>query len=263
MSHHPLGHHRADPLDQPRPQVGPDALDRGRQHGGIGVHLKLPAVPGVGAPAPGQPQALPDLGAQQRPHHRQQIRAGPLGSHPGDGVAGVLVGIGDPFQDHLQHRQALRRSRRRGLTGHGDHSAGHPKPRCAARQAAQNLPRPGMARPVVAPMPGLRRCRALGYPAQVFRFRRFRSPGRPGVCPRRSVIYGPAFEGPRIGRSGSCRLASRWAHLLGQRGPGADHRAAHRYCGQHDGGIAAGKTGRCRGARSGTIARLVARNGNK
>jgi hypothetical protein len=43
---------------------------------------------------------------------------------------------------------------------------------------------------------------------------------RPFGSPRRSVIYGPrAFEGPRIGRSGSCRLASRWAHLLGSRGP--------------------------------------------
>jgi hypothetical protein len=31
------------------------------------------------------------------------------------------------------------------------------------------------------------------------------------------------------------------AHLLGQRGPGADHRPAHRYCGQHDGRIAAEK----------------------
>jgi hypothetical protein len=70
-----------------------------------------------------------------------------------------------------------------------------------------------------------------------------------------------AFEGPRIGRSGSCRLASIWAHLLGQRRPSADHRPAHRYCGQHDGGIAAGKTGRRQGVRSGTIARLVARNG--
>ena len=78
MGHHPLGHHRADPLDQPRPQVAADALDRGRQHGGIGMHLELPAIPGVAAPPPGQPQAFPDLGAQQRPHHRQ--RSGPVRS---------------------------------------------------------------------------------------------------------------------------------------------------------------------------------------
>lgn len=32
---------------------------------------------------------------------------------------------------------------------------------------------------------------------------------RPSGSPRRSVIYGSrAFEGPRIGRSGGCRLAS-------------------------------------------------------
>ena len=136
MRHHPLGHHRADPLDHPRTQVGADALDRGRQHGGIRVHLELRAVLGVATPAPGQAQALPDLGAQQRPHHRQQIRPGPLGSHPGDGVAGVVVGVGDPFQDRLQHRLALRGTRRRRLTGHGDHSAGHPRPRCAADLAA-------------------------------------------------------------------------------------------------------------------------------
>jgi hypothetical protein len=42
---------------------------------------------------------------------------------------------------------------------------------------------------------------------------------RPCGGPRGGVIYGPAFEGPRIGRSGSCRLASRWAHLLGQPDP--------------------------------------------
>ena len=81
---------------------------------------------------------------------------------------------------------------------------------------------------------------------------------------RRGVIYGPrVFEGPRTGRSGSCRLASRWAHLLGQRGPGADHPPSSSLLRTTRRGIAARKTGRCRGARSGTIARLVARNGNK
>jgi hypothetical protein len=147
-----------------------------------------PAVGGVGAPAPGQPQAFADLGAQQRPHHRQQIRAGPLGGHAGDGVAGVLVDIGDP----LQHRQALRRSRRRGPTGHSDHSAGHPKPRCAARQAAPNLPRPGMARPAVAPMPELRRCRALVLPAQVFASPAFASWPDGGVLAAGRTAYAPA-----------------------------------------------------------------------
>jgi hypothetical protein len=143
MRHHPLGHHRADPLDHPRTQVAADALDGGRQHGGIGVHLELRAVLRVAAPAPGQAQAFPDLGAQQRPHHCQQIRAGPLGGHPGDGVAGVLVGVGDPLQHRLQHRLAVRR---RGLTGHSDHSAGHPQPLCTA-PGGPDLARPSRARP--------------------------------------------------------------------------------------------------------------------
>ena len=160
MRHHPLGHHRADPLDHPRTQVAADALDGGGQHGGIRVHLELPAVPGVGAPAPGQAQALADLGAQQRPHHRQQIRAGPLGGHPGDGVAGVLVGVGDPFQDRLQHRLARRHTRRRGLTGHDDHSAGHPQPRSAAPGGP--APRPGVAAAGDGKTGGARPCPDFG-----------------------------------------------------------------------------------------------------
>src|SRR5439155_7879778 len=59
LGDHPLGHHRANPLDQPRAQVAADALDGGRRHGGIEVHLELPAVLGVAAPAPGQAQASP------------------------------------------------------------------------------------------------------------------------------------------------------------------------------------------------------------
>ena len=43
-------------------------------------------------------------------------------------------------------------------------SAGHPKPRCAARQAAQNLPRPGIGNAGRA-MPGPRQCRAPVHPA--------------------------------------------------------------------------------------------------
>ena len=54
MRHHPLGHHRPDPLDQPGAQVAADALDRRRQHRRVGVHLKLLAVFGMAAPAPGQ-----------------------------------------------------------------------------------------------------------------------------------------------------------------------------------------------------------------
>jgi hypothetical protein len=44
---HALGHHRADALDQPGSQVPLDALHGRGQHGGVGGHLELLAVPGV------------------------------------------------------------------------------------------------------------------------------------------------------------------------------------------------------------------------
>jgi len=40
------------------------------------------------------------------------------GKHLGDGVAGLLVGVGDPFLDRFRHGLALRRTRQRKLTGH-------------------------------------------------------------------------------------------------------------------------------------------------
>ena len=60
----------------------------------------------VRAPPAHQPQALPRLHPQQRTHHRQQIRTGAVGGHPGDRVAGLLVGVGDPLQHRVQHRPA-------------------------------------------------------------------------------------------------------------------------------------------------------------
>jgi hypothetical protein len=78
-----------------------------------------------------------------------------------------------------------------------------------------------------------------------------------------SIDPDPRSVGPRMGRSGGHRLAPRWAYLIGQRGSAADDRPARRYCGQHDWPMAAGKIGRCRGPRSGTMARLVAQNGNR
>ena len=128
MGHHPLGHHRPDPLDQPGAQVAADPLDRRRQHRRVGVHLELLAVFGMAAPAPGQPQAFADLGAQQRPDDRQQIRPGPLGRDPSDRVAGLLVGVGDPLQDRLQHRLAR-----------AAHAAGTTPARSRAAQASVEL----------------------------------------------------------------------------------------------------------------------------
>ena len=106
MRHHALGHHRADALNQPRSQVLLDARGRGGQHGGVGVHLELPAVPRVSRPAAAQPQELADLRAEQRPDRRDQLRAS-FGRDPGDRVPGLRVGERDPLQHAVQHR-ALR-----------------------------------------------------------------------------------------------------------------------------------------------------------
>ena len=106
---HPLGHHRADALDQPRSQVLLDARGRGGQDGGVGVHLELPAVPGVGRPPAGQPQELAHLRAEQRPDRRDQLRADPrtsFGRDPGDRVPGLGIGERDPLQHPVQYRAA-------------------------------------------------------------------------------------------------------------------------------------------------------------
>jgi transposase len=108
------------------------------QHRGVRVHLELLAVFPMGAPPSPEPQALPDLGAQQGSHHRQQIRSCPLGRDPGDCIAGLLVDIGEPFQNRLEHRQVADVAR---WAGGGDHIPilpGIPSP-------ANN--RPGIANP--------------------------------------------------------------------------------------------------------------------
>src|SRR5207244_7005637 len=72
-----------------------------------GVHLELPAVPGVAGPPAAQPEELADLRAEQRPDRRDQLRADPrtpLGRDPGDRVPGLGVGEGDPLQDPIQYR---------------------------------------------------------------------------------------------------------------------------------------------------------------
>ena len=105
---HAFGHDRADALDQARAQVFLDARGGGGQHRGVGVHLELPAVPGVGRPAAAQPEELADLRAEQRPDRGDQVRAAAFGRDPGDRVPGFGVGEGDPLQDPVQDRAAAR-----------------------------------------------------------------------------------------------------------------------------------------------------------
>jgi hypothetical protein len=102
--HDPLGHPGPDPLDQPRAQVAADSLDGCRQDGGVGLDLELTAVLGMAGPPAPQAQALPGLRSQQRTDHGQQI-TGTSGRHASDGVAGLLVGVGDPLQHRVQGRR--------------------------------------------------------------------------------------------------------------------------------------------------------------
>src|SRR5262245_25126482 len=77
---------RPDPLDQAGAEVAPDALDVGRQHGRVAVHLELPPVLRMAAPPPGEPEALPRLHPGERPDDRHQVaRAGRR--HPRDRIA--------------------------------------------------------------------------------------------------------------------------------------------------------------------------------
>ena len=52
-------------------------------------------------PAALQAQALARLRAEQRPDDGQQVAAA-AGGHAGDGIAGLLVGIGDPLEHGFQ-----------------------------------------------------------------------------------------------------------------------------------------------------------------
>src|SRR5919107_917234 len=69
--------------------------------------MELPAVLRVGAPPSPQPQRLPRLRAEERPHHGHQVTAPPR-VHPGHGVAGLGVGERDPLQRRLQDRPGPR-----------------------------------------------------------------------------------------------------------------------------------------------------------
>src|SRR6266536_3549531 len=84
----PLRHPGADALDQPGAEVAADALDGGREHGGVAVHLELAAVHSVVPPAPFHAQVLTWLRAGQWADHGEQV-AVPTSGDPGDDIAGL------------------------------------------------------------------------------------------------------------------------------------------------------------------------------
>jgi hypothetical protein len=106
LFHNAVGHHRADSLDQARPQVFTNPI-HGRGHDGfIAVHLELLAVAAVLAPAPLQPQHFAGRQRHEVAHCGHRIpAAGNL--HPDHAVTVFLAGVGDPFHlslDRFRHK---------------------------------------------------------------------------------------------------------------------------------------------------------------
>jgi hypothetical protein len=96
-----LGHLRPDALDEARAKVAPNALDRSGQHRRVVAHLELLAELGMALPDAAHAQALARLRPEQVAHDRGQVAA-PAHGDAGDGVAVLLVGVGDALEDGLQ-----------------------------------------------------------------------------------------------------------------------------------------------------------------
>lgn len=106
---------RTNALNQAGAEVALDALDRGWQHRGVGLDLKLLAELGMAGPPADQAQAFPWLRAKQRAHDGDEVAAAVSG-HPGDGVAGFLVDVRQPLENRLQHNTP-----RTNVGRHADH----------------------------------------------------------------------------------------------------------------------------------------------
>ena len=98
-----VGDARADALDQAGAQIAADALDRRGQEGGVVLDGELLAVLRVGAPAALHAQRFARLRPEQRADDGQQIARAAARVDPRDGVAALLVGVGDPLQDPFHH----------------------------------------------------------------------------------------------------------------------------------------------------------------
>ena len=102
--HDAVGDPRADALDEAGSQIAADALDGGGQHGGVVLDGELLAVLRVGAPAALHAERFAGLRAEECPDDGEEVAGAAAGVDPGDGVAALLVGVGDPLQDPFHHR---------------------------------------------------------------------------------------------------------------------------------------------------------------
>ncbi len=98
-----VGEDRPDALDQPGPQIAPDALDGGRQHGRVVLDVELLAVLRMRPPAALHPEGFTDLGTEQRADHREEIPGTSSGVDPGHRVPVLLIGVRDPLQHAFDH----------------------------------------------------------------------------------------------------------------------------------------------------------------
>ena len=131
MGHDLVREHRADALDQAGAQVAADALDRRGQDRRVVVDVELLAVLRVRAPVAAHADGLARLGAEQRADDRDQVAA--AGVDLGDGVAVVLVGVRDPFQDRFEDVHAANLHR---ASAHDLHNLSRRPPRHAHKVTA-------------------------------------------------------------------------------------------------------------------------------
>ena len=95
------GHDRAYSLHEARAQIFLNALHRGRKHDPVTGHLELSPEPRMVMPLALHLHKLSGCRGDQVPHHRHWLRVF-LRPHPGNRVAGLLVGIGDPLDLPLE-----------------------------------------------------------------------------------------------------------------------------------------------------------------
>jgi len=100
LFHHSPGHDGSDPLDQPRPQIFLDPIDRRRYGRLAGNKAELFTEPGMVRPFPLHPDFLSRSGVHHAAHHGHRVpAAGNL--HPGNGIAVFFINEGDALNMSL------------------------------------------------------------------------------------------------------------------------------------------------------------------